>query len=86
MPTTKTRFGERLSAVNSVKTMEVGTPMTSEAAMVLVYGRKSRNSGLAFFRRRPSPLGMEEGSTFGKMFGAARRRCVIFIHPFLIWL
>ena len=86
MPRTKTHFGERLSAVNLVKTMEVGTPVTSEAAMELVYGSKSGKSGLVFFRTRPSPLGMEEGSTFGKMFGTARRRCVLFIPPFLIWI
>ena len=86
LPTTETRFGERLFAVNLVKTMEVGTTVTSEAAMVLVYGRKSGKSGLVFFRTRPFPLGMEGGSTFGKMFGAARRCCVLFIPPFLIWL
>ena len=60
--------------------------VTLEAAMRLVYGRKSRKGDLVFFRTRPSPLGMEGGSTFEKMFGAARRRCVLFIPPYLIWL
>ena len=60
MPTTETRLGERLSAVNSVKTMEVGTPMTSEAAMVLVYGRISRHSGLAFLEGGLLPWGWKK--------------------------
>ena len=56
MPTTETRFGERLSVVNSVKTMEVGTPVTSEAALGLVYGRKS-GKGPSFFQNAAFFLG-----------------------------
>ena len=52
MPTIETHFGERLSAVNLGRLMEVGTPVILEAVMRLVYGRKLGNSGLFFFLER----------------------------------
>ena len=81
-----TRFGGRLSTVNLVSLLVAGIPMISEAVKGLVYGRRSGKSGLVFSRTRSLPLGMEEGSTSGKMFGVERRRCVLGIPPFLILL
>ena len=66
--------------------MEVGIPVTSEVVMGLIYGRKLGKNGLVFLRTRSFPLGIEGGSNSGKMFGAERRRCVLFTPPFSIWL
>ena len=51
--------------------------MTLEAAMGLAYGRKSEKNGMFSTRMRSLLLGMEEGLTFGAMFGVERRLCVI---------
>ena len=86
MPTTEIHFRERLFVVNLASLMVVGIPVTLEVAMGLAYGRKLGKSDLVFFRTRSFPQGTEGGSTSGKMFDAERRRCVLVIHPFLIWL
>ena len=62
-------YGGRLFAVNLVSPLGVGTPVTLEVAMGLVYGRKSEKNGLFFSRTRPLFLGMEGGSISGAMFG-----------------
>ena len=77
MPTTKTRYGERLSVANLVSPQGDGTLVTLEATMRLAYGRKSEKNGLFSTRMRSLLLGMEEELTFGAMFGVERRLCVI---------
>ena len=77
MPTTKTRYEERLSVVNLVSPQGDGTLVTLEEAMGLAYGRKSEKNGLFSTRMRSSLLGMEGGLTFGAIFGAEGRLCVI---------
>ena len=50
-----TRFGGRLYVVNLVNHLEAGIPAISEAAMGLVYGRRSGKSGPVFSRTRSLP-------------------------------
>ena len=59
-------------------------PMISEAVMGLVYGRISGKNDLVFSRTQSLPLGMEEESISGRMFGVERRRYVLGILYFLI--
>ena len=84
MPTKGTRFGGRLFAVNLASLVVAGIPVILEAVMGLVYGRISGKNDLVFSRTRSLPLGMEEESTSGRMFGVERRRCVLGILYFLI--
>ena len=86
MPTKGTRFGGRLFAVNLASLLVAGILVISEAIMGLVYGRISGKSGPVFSRTRSLPLRTEEGTMSGRMFGVERRRCVLGIPPFLIWL
>ena len=86
MPTIELRFGETLFVVNLARLMEVGILVTLEVIMGLVYGKKLGKSGLVFLRMRSFPLGMEEGSNSGKIFGTERRCCILFTPPFSIWL
>ena len=62
-------YGGRLSAINLGSPLGVGTPVTLEVDMGLVYGRKSEKNGLFFPRTRPLFLEMEGGSISGVMFG-----------------
>ena len=62
-------YGGRQSAVNLGSPLGAGTPVTLEAVMGLVYGRRSEKNGLFFFRTRPLFLGMEGGSICRVMFG-----------------
>ena len=62
----------------------VGILEISEAVMGLVYGRISGKNGPVFSRTRSLPLGMAKESTFGRMYGVERRRCVLDILCFLI--
>ena len=84
MPTKGTRFVGRLFAVNLASLLVVGIPVISEAVMGLVYVRISGKNDPVFSRTRSLPLGMEEGSTSGRMFGVERRHCVLGIQSFLI--
>ena len=67
-------YGERLSAANLVNLSEASTPVTSEVAMRLAYGRKSKKSGSTLSRTQSLPLGTVGGSTSGMTFGVVRSR------------
>ena len=67
--------GERLSVVNLVSPLGVGTLGILETAMDLAYGRKSEKNGSLFLRMRSLLLGMEGGLISRAMFGAKRRLC-----------
>ena len=84
MPTKETRFGGRLFVVNLTSFVVADILVISEAVMGLVYGRILGNNVPVFSRTRSLPLGMEEESTSGRMFGVERRRCVLGILYFLI--
>ena len=74
LPTIEMLFGERLFAANLVNMSKAGTPVTSEVAMGLAYGRKSEKSGSALSRTQSLPLGTVGGSTSGMTFGVVRSR------------
>ena len=50
-----TPFGERLSVVNLVKVLEVGTLRALGEVLVSTYGRKSGKNGMFFSKMRDSP-------------------------------
>ena len=66
-------YGERLSVANLVSPLGVGTPVTLEVALGIVYGRKSEKIGSFFSRMRCLFLGMEGGSISEAMFGVVGR-------------
>ena len=76
--TIKIRYGDRLSVVNLVSPLGVGTLVILEEAMELAYGRKSEKNGSISPRMRSLLLGMEGGSTSRAMFSAEWRLCAIF--------
>ena len=80
------RFGGGSLVVNLANHLGAGIPANSEVLMEPVCGRRSGKSGPVFSRTRLSPLGMEEGSISGKMYGAVGRLYVLCFPPFLIWL
>ena len=78
------RFGERLSVVNLVSPLGVGTLEISEVAMELAYGRKSVKNDPFSPRMRSLSLGTVGGLTFGEMFGVEWRLCAIVSPTFSI--
>ena len=50
-----TPSGERLSIVNSVRLLEVGTLVILGVVLVLVYGRKLEKNDMSFSKVQPSP-------------------------------